>query len=152
MIETEALFALAVVITAGLLAGRLASAARIPSMIGQIVAGIAIGVFALSLVSEERLGVLFGVLLLGAVALKAGGLHLPRSRGTLLAAGGTSGFMGPTVGVGGPPVALVLSDLSGPAFRATMSPYFLVGTTLSLAALALGGHFDLDDLVAGLWR
>ncbi len=84
--------------------------------------GIAIGVFALSLVSEERLGVLFGVLLLGAVA-----------------------------GVGGPPVAIVLSDLSGPAFRATMSPYFLVGTTLSLAALALGGHFDLDDLVAGLW-
>lgn len=113
--------------------------------------GIAIGVFALSLASEERLGVLFGVLLLSAVALKAGGLHLPRSRGTLLAAGGTSGFMGTTVGVGGPPVAIVLSDLPGPAFRATMSPYFLVGTTLSLAALALGGHFDLDDLVAGLW-
>ena len=113
--------------------------------------GIVIGVVALNLVSEDQLGVLFGVLLLGAVGLKVCGLHPRRTRGTLLAAGTTSGFMGTTVGVGGPPVAMVLSDLPGPAFRATISPYFLVGTSLSVVALALGGQFGVDDLVIGAW-
>ena len=113
--------------------------------------GIVVGVVALNLVSKDNLGVLFGVLLLGAVALKACGLHPRRNRGTLFAAGTTSGFMGTTVGVGGPPVAMVLSDLPGPAFRATMSPYFLVGTSLSVVALALGGQFGVDDLVIGAW-
>ena len=113
--------------------------------------GIVVGVVALNLVSKDKLGVLFGVLLLGAVALKACGLHPRRNRGTLFAAGTTSGFMGTTVGVGGPPVAMVLSDLPGPAFRATMSPYFLVGTSLSVVALALGGQFGVDDLVIGAW-
>jgi hypothetical protein len=91
------------------------------------------------------------VLLLGAVGLKVCGLHPRRNRGTLFAAGTTSGFMGTTVGVGGPPVAMMLSDLPGPAFRATMSPYFLVGTSLSVVALAIGGQFGVDDLVIGAW-
>ena len=82
--------------------------------------GIVIGVVALNLVSEDQLGMLFGVLLLGAVGLKVCGLHPRRTRCTLLAAGTTSGFMGTAVGVGGPPVAMVLSDLPGPAFRATI--------------------------------
>ena len=113
--------------------------------------GIVIGVVALNLVSEDQLGMLFGVLLLGAVGLKVCGLHPRRTRCTLLAAGTTSGFMGTAVGVGGPPVAMVLSDLPGPAFRATISPYFLVGTSLSVVALALGDQFGVDDLVIGAW-
>ncbi|HJN39241.1 MAG TPA: sulfite exporter TauE/SafE family protein [Chloroflexota bacterium] len=113
--------------------------------------GIVVGVVTLNLVSEDQLGVLFGVLLLGAVGLKACGLHPRRNRSTLLAAGTTSGFMGTTVGVGGPPVAMVLSDLPGPVFRATMSPYFLIGTSLSVVALAIGGQFGIDDLVIAAW-
>ena len=48
--------------------------------------GIVIGVVALNLVSEDQLGMLFGVLLLGAVGLKVCGLHPRRNRGTLFAA------------------------------------------------------------------
>jgi hypothetical protein len=32
-----------------------------------------------------------------------------------------------------------------------MSPYFLVGTSLSVVALAIGGQFGVDDLVIGAW-
>jgi|TARA_B100000959_G_scaffold85777_2_gene91123 hypothetical protein len=120
------------------------------SLVGRL-PGIALGVLALNLVSEDDLGTLFGVLLLGAVALKACGLHPRRNRITLFAAGTTSGLMGTTVGVGGPPVAMVLSDLPGPVFRATMSPYFLIGTSLSVVALAIGGQFGSDDLVIAAW-
>jgi hypothetical protein len=58
--------------------------------------------------------------------------------------------MGTAVGVGGPPIALLYHDVPGPVLRATMSPYFLVGTVASVAALAVSGHFGVDDLLLGL--
>ncbi|MEE2769398.1 MAG: sulfite exporter TauE/SafE family protein [Actinomycetota bacterium] len=118
------------------------------SLVGRM-PGIAIGVLALGAVTEERLGVLFGVLLLLAVALRLVGIKPPRTPGTLASAGCLSGFMGTTVGVGGPPIALLYQDVPGPLLRATMSPYFLVGTVVSVTALAASGHFGVDDLVVG---
>ena len=114
------------------------------------VPGIAIGILALGAVSEDRLGVLFGVLLLVAMALRLVGISPRRTPGTLLAGGCLSGFMGTAVGVGGPPIALLYHDAPGPVLRATMSPYFLVGTVASVAALAVSGHFGVDDLLLGL--
>ncbi len=113
--------------------------------------GIAVGVLALSLVAEERLGLLFAVLLLAAVALKASGVHTTRNRRSLVLAGGLSGFMGTTVAVGGPPIALLYHDAPGPVLRATLSPYFLIGTPVSLAALAMAGRFGVEDLVTAAW-
>ena len=115
------------------------------------VPGVLLGVLALTLVAEERLGVLFGVLLLLSVALKASGVHTGRTPRSLMAAGGLSGFMGTTVAVGGPPIALVFHDLPGPVMRATLSAYFLVGTTISLAVLALAGQFGTSDMVLAAW-
>ncbi len=113
--------------------------------------GVALGVVALQAFSCDRLGVLFGVLLLLAVGLKVSGLAPQRSKKLLLGAGGLSGFMATTVGVGGPPVALTLHDLDGPSFRATMSPYFLIGTSMSVVGLALGGQITGQDFVTALW-
>jgi uncharacterized membrane protein YfcA len=118
------------------------------SLVGRM-PGIAIGVLALGAVTEERLGVLFGGLLLLAVALRLVGIKPSRTPGTLAGAGCLSGFMGTAVGVGGPPIALLYHDAPGSVLRATMSPYFLAGSVVSVAALAASGHFDVDDLVAG---
>ena len=41
--------------------------------------GVLLGAVALTVVAEERLGVLFGVLLLASVALKASGVHAARA-------------------------------------------------------------------------
>ena len=113
--------------------------------------GVAVGVVALQLVSGDQLGMLFGVLLLLAVGRKASGIHAGRNHRTLMAAGSLSGFMGTTVGVGGPPIALLYHDVPGSVLRATMSPYFMIGTTISVTALALTGQFDLGDLVVSAW-
>jgi hypothetical protein len=114
------------------------------------VPGVLLGVLALTMVAEERLGVLFGVLLLS-VALKASGVHTGRSPRSLMVAGGLSGFMGTTVAVGGPPIALAFHDLPGPVMRATLSIYFLVGTTISLVVLALAGQFGTSDMLLAAW-
>ena len=113
--------------------------------------GVLLGAVALTVVAEERLGVLFGVLLLVSVALKASGVHTERTPQTLTAAGGLSGFMATTVAVGGPPIALAFHDLPGPVLRATLSVYFLAGTTISLIVLALAGQFGTSDLVVAAW-
>jgi len=115
------------------------------------VPGVLVGAAALSVIAEEKLGVLFGALILVSVALKASGIHSRRTPFSLLAAGGLSGFMGTTVAIGGPPIALVLHDLPGPVLRATLSSYFLVGTTVSLVVLALANQFGTSDLVLAAW-
>lgn len=116
------------------------------SLIGRM-PGIAAGVLALGAVTEDRLGVLFGVLLLLSLTLRLAGIKPSRTAGTLLSAGCLSGFMGTTVGVGGPPIALLYHDAPGPVLRATMSSYFLAGTVVSVLALTASSQFGLDDLV-----
>jgi len=113
--------------------------------------GMLVGVLALTMVAEERLGILFGVLVLLAVGMKVSGFHPARNRRSLLIAGGLSGFMGTTVAVGGPPIALLYHDVPGAVMRATLSPYFLIGTPLAIGALALAGRFGTGDLVIAAW-
>ncbi len=117
----------------------------ISALVGRV-PGVVLGVLALSLISSDRLGLLFGVLLLVAIGLQLSGLNLSRTRTTVTLAGGVSGFMATAVGVGGPPMALALKDLTGPTFRATMSPYFVIGSSLSIFGLILGGQFEISDI------
>ncbi|HJM36289.1 MAG TPA: sulfite exporter TauE/SafE family protein, partial [Acidimicrobiales bacterium] len=105
--------------------------ALISALIGRV-PGVVLGVVALSLISSDHLGLLFGILLLIAIGLQLSGLTLSRTRRSVTLAGGVSGFMATAVGVGGPPMALALKDLPGPSFRATMSPYFVIGSSLSI--------------------
>ena len=113
--------------------------------------GMLIGVLALTVVAEDRLGTLFGVLVLLAVGMKVSGLHPTRNRRSLLIAGGLSGFMGTPVAVGGPPIALLYHDVPGVVMRATLSPYFLIGTPLAIGALAFAGRFGTGDLLIAAW-
>jgi len=117
----------------------------ISALVGRV-PGVVLGVLALSLISSDHLGLLFGILLLIAIGLQLSGLTLSRTRRTVTLAGGVSGFMATAVGVGGPPMALVLKDLPGPSFRATMSPYFVIGSSLSILGLILGGQFEISDI------
>ncbi len=64
----------------------------------------------------------------------------------LFGAGAASGFMATAAGLGGPPVALVYQRESGLRLRGTLAAYFIVGSMLSLVALALVGRFGADEL------
>jgi uncharacterized membrane protein YfcA len=69
----------------------------------------------------------------------------------LFTAGAASGFMATAAGLGGPPVALVYQHESGLRLRGTLAAYFIVGTVLSLVALAWAGRFGADEMRLSLF-
>jgi len=98
------------------------------------------------LLSPQLFMLVFAAIILVAVGLSLSGWRLPATRRNLLLAGGVSGYMGTITSVGAPPMAIVYQHAAGPTLRATMGAYFVIGTTVSIAALALFGQFDLADL------
>ncbi len=113
---------------------------------GRLVGTVA-GVAALTVLSGGRLELTLGVLVLLGVAMSASGLHLPVTPRVLVGAGALSGFMGTTVSIGAPPMALVYQRSSGPRIRGTLSAYFVVGVMLSLVGLRFVGRFGTTELV-----
>ena len=85
-------------------------------------------------------------ILLAAVVLAGASMGMLHSgghptRAVLFGAGAASGFMATAAGLGGPPVALVYQRETGVRLRGTLAAYFIVGTVLSLIALAWAGRF-----------
>ncbi len=62
-----------------------------------------------------------------------------------------SGAAGTATSIGGPPVALLYQDATGPRVRATLAAYFTAGALLSLAALAVAGQVTAPSVTAGLY-
>ncbi len=55
----------------------------------------------------------------------------------MVLAGAASGVLGTATAIGGPPMALVWQRNTGARLRGTMSGFFLVGSVMSIAALAV---------------
>ena len=68
------------------------------------------------------------------------------TRSVLFGAGAASGFMATAAGLGGPPVALVYQRAPGLRLRGTLAAYFIVGTVISLVALAWAGRFGAEEM------
>lgn len=114
--------------------------------LGARVVGTVIAVGLLKVLSGEQLDRLFGAVILTGVAITASGIRLRPMPGTLVAAGTLSGIMGTTTSVGGPPMALLYQNESGPAIRGTLSAYFVVGVLMSVLALIYAGRFGMLEL------
>jgi len=112
--------------------------ARVP---GSLFAGLALGVFA-----ARTYDVVFGSLIIFATLISfwRGGV-----RPTPVALVG-AGFLGTLTSVGGPPMALVYQNASGPTIRSTLNAYFAVGATISIEVLAAAGRFGLKEALWGI--
>ncbi|NND84979.1 MAG: sulfite exporter TauE/SafE family protein [Acidimicrobiia bacterium] len=118
-------------------------AARV--LIGRV-PGSVIGVVLLTLVSTRTLSIVIGVMVLLAVVAFARGWHIPVTRTSEVATGVVSGALGTSTAVGGPPVALLYSRNRGPEVRATLSAILMVGMTVNIIALGIGGFLTADSL------
>lgn len=118
-------------------------------LVGRLV-GSAVAAAVVASIPKTTTSVILGALVLLAVVLSISGLDLQPTRGALLGAGTLSGFMSTTASTGGPPIALLYQRASGERLRSTMSGYFIVGTIISIVALALVGQFGRFEVLAAL--
>ncbi len=124
-------------------------------------AGTAAGVALLVLVPASSLSVIVGLLITAVALLSFFSPNFEVTNKTRIAGGMASGITSTTAAIGGPPLALIYQDRSGAELRSTLSISFVVGTVMSLAALAFAGkvqgwHFLLalqllPGLLVGLW-
>jgi uncharacterized membrane protein YfcA len=100
----------------------------------------------LAVLPAEQLSLVFGIIVLLAVAISVSGLSVEPRPAALLVGGALSGIMGTIASIGGPPMALLYQHASGARVRGTLSSFFLVGTITSLAALVFVGRFGREEL------
>ena len=119
------------------------------ALVGRVPGTVA-GALLLGAMPERALALaIAGVVLAGVLVTSLGWAPTPRRRNLVLA-GATSGVLGTATSIGGPPMALVYQSATGPTIRATLSTFFVMGTVLSIAALAVAGRFGGEEVVASL--
>lgn len=111
--------------------------------------GAIVAVVALSNLPGSMLDLVFAALILIAVLLSVSGLKIQPSRQNLGIAGIVSGIMATITSVGSPPFAITFQYGSPPVIRATLATIFASGTLLSVSALAVTGHYRLQEAVMG---
>ncbi|MBM0237018.1 sulfite exporter TauE/SafE family protein [Micromonospora sp. ATA32] len=111
------------------------------ALIGRL-PGTAIGAYLVAILPHRWLALLLAAVVLLGVALASFGWRPVPTPRAVITAGAASGLLGTATSIGGPPMALVWQGSSGARLRATMSAFFLVGSAVSLAGLALAGAVD----------
>ena len=112
--------------------------------------GLVGAVVLLKVLSERSLSILLACLVLVAVGLSIAGLRIRATLSNYVAAGAASSFAATIGGIGGPPVALAIQDLSGPSLRATAAAVGVIGVLASLGALAIASESSVDEFGLGL--
>jgi len=124
---------------------------NVPAILVGIVPGAMIGSLVLAKVGFDKLGIVFGIVILIAVALSASSLHLPLNRRTGFLAGLTAGAMGSSTGIGAPVIAVLYQHASGPAIRGTLAFLYTFASALILIVLAAFGEFGVTEMKKALW-
>lgn len=109
-------------------------------------AGTPPAAYLLSIVSAETFDLLFGSLVLLAVAISLIHKNIRATALNVFIATFTAGFMSTISSIGGPPQALVYQNEKGAYLRANLSMLFSMGCVISLTALSIIGRFHLRDL------
>ncbi|NKB39369.1 MAG: TSUP family transporter [Gammaproteobacteria bacterium] len=116
-----------------------------------IIGGTILGGYCLTLIPLDRLGLFFGILLLGVVAISITGRKMAYTKTNMLSMGASAGFMGITVASGSPFVALLYQHEKGPSIRATLAYIYLFGCILTLSVLNVAGRFGYEEMIYGLY-
>ncbi|MFH5821268.1 sulfite exporter TauE/SafE family protein [Georgenia sp. AZ-5] len=104
--------------------------------------GTAVGALLVAWLPTRGLSLALAATVLAGVVLSVCGWRPAPRRRALVGAGLASGVMGTATSIGGPPMALVWQGASAPRLRGSMSAFFLVGSLVSIVALAAVGAID----------
>lgn len=112
--------------------------------------GTVMGGLVLSSLSAEMFGVLFGLMILIAVAVSTFVNNIYLSQTALAAGGLIAGIMGTISGIPGPPLAVLYQHEDLQKTRPTLAVVFTFSYIASLVALSYSGKFNLDLAFDGL--
>src|SRR4051812_5694832 len=110
------------------------------------VPGTIVGAAFLASIPKSAVTITVGCAVLLAVVLNVANVALRPTPRTLVVAGVVSGFASTVSSVGGPPTAIVYANEPGPVARATLAFIFLIGSLMSLVALAIVGKFGAEEI------
>ena len=119
------------------------SVARVP--------GVGLGIVLISLADGRLLDLMIAVTVLGAVAVIQSGVTVHRNRTSEIVAGAVSGTTSTISSIGGPPLALLYRNDSGPTVRANLAAIYFTGIVTVLIARGSTGHVASTDFVVALW-
>ena len=119
------------------------------AMLGRL-PGTVLGVLAVVALPQRGLAIVIGGCVLAFVLLSMVAWQPRPTPGALLVAGVASGAGGTAASIGGPPLALLYQHATGPRVRATLGAYFVLGSVVSVAALAAAGQVGTTQLTATL--
>jgi uncharacterized protein len=112
--------------------------------------GIVAGGVVVALLPMRWLTVTIAVVLLGAVTSVAAGWRLSVTRPREVVAGAVSGLTGTAAALGGPPLAVLYRETTGPVLRPTLAAVWLVGTAPVLLSLHLAGSLTAVQAEVGM--
>ncbi|WP_241983928.1 sulfite exporter TauE/SafE family protein [Cryobacterium luteum] len=120
------------------------------ALVGRI-PGSVLGAWLVVVLPASGLAWAVAVVVLGGVLMAMSGWAPMPGRVSLITAGAASGVMGTATSIGGAPMALIWQRSRGPQLRGTMSAFFLVGSSISLLALAVLGTIGRETLQLAAW-
>jgi uncharacterized membrane protein YfcA len=112
--------------------------------------GTVVGVVVVTTLPSDGLAAVIGALVIVAVAMSWVAPPLSVTPTSAFVVGVISGAMGTASSIGGPPPALLYQHHPGAVLRSTTAALFVVGTTLSAAALAIAGEVSGSDVVLAI--
>lgn len=105
--------------------------------------GVVLGGFIVSRLEPDALAAWIGAVVVLASLMSLSAANIPVTAFASACVGAIAGVMGTTSSVGGPPLALLYQRESGPVLRSTLGATFLIGSSLSLTALAFANRVEL---------
>jgi uncharacterized protein len=111
------------------------------AMVGRL-PGTVLGVLVVDALPQRQFSILVGAGVLAFTVLSVIRWHPRPTAPALSTAGFVSGAFGTAMAIGGPPVALLYQHEQGARIRSTLAAYFMIGSFVSVVALAIGGHLE----------
>jgi len=111
------------------------------------VPGAFIGVALLKILVAPALDVLMALMVIVGVAMVVSRSSFRRTPARELAAGVASGTMAMVSAIGGPPIALLYRNDTGPAVRANLGLVFAIGLCITISVRAAAGEVSWDEVL-----
>lgn len=119
------------------------------AMLGRL-PGTLIGIWIVRSLDQKSFGVVVGLVVLLCVLLSLVSWRPRPTPPSLVTAGVASGSFGTATSIGGPMIALVYQNETGPQVRATLAAFFTLGTVTSLLGLATAGGVTAGQVWNGV--